>query len=106
MLLCGQVAVSGAFYLIHYLAIGRLLMCRLDSGINPLASKFELQHYFKVATPKIVVADALLVDNVRHALTEINASPLVVVIEDGSQAAAHGQPIVSPPDTHCCVCKR
>ncbi|KAL2212988.1 acetyl-CoA synthetase-like protein [Sarocladium strictum] len=62
-------------------------------GINPLATKFELEHYFKIATPKIVVTDGKLLDNVRHALNQLGVSPLVVVMDDGDLSAAHGQPI-------------
>ncbi|KAK0388943.1 hypothetical protein NLU13_2520 [Sarocladium strictum] len=62
-------------------------------GINPLATKFELEHYFKVATPKVVFTDGKLLDNVRHALNVLKVSPLVIMIDDGDLYSARGQPI-------------
>jgi hypothetical protein len=60
-----------------------------------LASKFELEHYFRVATPKIVVTDGKLLENVRYALNKLKVLPLVIVIDDGDLSFAGAHPIVS-----------
>ena len=43
-------------------------------GINWLASAYELQHYFSIARPKLIVVDPQFRDRVENAL---NASPKI-----------------------------
>ena len=64
------------------------------SGINPLATSFELIHYFEVACPKIVAVDASLLQNASQALEELSFAPKLIVIEDGTSASAQEIPIV------------
>ncbi|CAM1505010.1 Fc.00g106470.m01.CDS01 [Cosmosporella sp. VM-42] len=60
-------------------------------GINPLATSFELVHYFEVASPKIIAVDASLLQNVLEALWQLKFAPKVVVIEDSSNTEWHDQ---------------
>ncbi|KAH8176646.1 AMP-binding enzyme domain-containing protein [Sarocladium implicatum] len=69
-------------------------------GINPLASKYELEHYFKVAEPKIVATDGPLMDNVKHALEALKIKPSVLVLEHDSLFSPHGQPIYTRDFKH------
>ncbi|KAH7162097.1 acyl-CoA synthetases/AMP-acid ligases II [Dactylonectria estremocensis] len=62
-------------------------------GINPLATSFELVHYFEVASPKIVAVDGGLVQNVIEALKHLTFAPTVMVIDDASAATAQGYPL-------------
>lgn len=57
--------------------------CR-RSGVNPLATKFELEHYFKIAEPKVIAVDSVLLGNVKHAISKLQTSPEVIVIDDAS----------------------
>ena len=65
------------------------------SGINPLATSFELVHYFEVASPKIIAVDASLLQNVLEALWQLKFAPKVMVIEDSPSAEWHDQLVVS-----------
>ncbi|CAG9984183.1 unnamed protein product [Clonostachys byssicola] len=53
-------------------------------GINPLATSFELVHYFQVAQPKAVAVDARLLVNVQDACKQLSISPHIIVIDDGT----------------------
>ncbi|KAK7429087.1 hypothetical protein QQZ08_004302 [Neonectria magnoliae] len=66
-------------------------------GINPLATSFELVHYFGVASPKIVAVDESLLQNVLDAIIRLEFTPEVLVIEDASKTTVHGH-VVYPRD--------
>ncbi|CAG9947993.1 unnamed protein product [Clonostachys rosea f. rosea IK726] len=53
-----------------------------DSGINPLATSFELVHYFQIAQPKTVAVDAKLLGNVQDACKKLSISPHIIIIDD------------------------
>ncbi|KAF4985875.1 hypothetical protein FDECE_16256 [Fusarium decemcellulare] len=53
-------------------------------GINPLATSFELVHYFETALPKIVVVDASLLPKVTKAVKKLKYSPEILIIDDTS----------------------
>jgi 4-coumarate--CoA ligase len=52
----------------------------LCSGINPLATSFELEHYFQIARPSIIAVDASLLSNVQTAIKKLEISPSIIVI--------------------------
>ncbi|KAH7170017.1 acyl-CoA synthetases/AMP-acid ligases II [Dactylonectria macrodidyma] len=62
-------------------------------GINPLATSFELVHYFEVASPKIVAVEGSLVQNVLEALRHLTFKPAVMVIDDSSPATSQGHSV-------------
>ncbi|KAF4460124.1 acyl- synthetases AMP-acid ligases II [Fusarium albosuccineum] len=51
-------------------------------GINPLATSFELVHYFETALPKIVVVDASLLPKVTEAAKKLKYSPEILYPRD------------------------
>ncbi|KAF4982853.1 hypothetical protein FZEAL_1603 [Fusarium zealandicum] len=51
-------------------------------GINPLATSFELGHYFEVASPTITVVDASLLSKVTSGITKLKYPPKILIIED------------------------
>lgn len=57
------------------------------SAANPVATAFELQHYFEVAQPTIIAADTTQLEKVELALKtcDLRARPKIVLIDDGSQ---------------------
>ena len=69
------------------------------SGINPLATAYELQHYLSIATPAVIAVDAALLPRVEAALDALASSkqrrrPALVIIEDGHQHAIRHLPQV------------
>lgn len=63
--------------------------------MNPLATKFELEHYFKIAEPKVIVVDSVLLENVKHAISKLRVSPEVIVIDDAPGRLDTSQLVVS-----------
>lgn len=61
----------------------KCLLIRQDSGINPLATSFELVHYFQIAQPKAVAVDASLLRNVQDACKKLSTPPHIIIIDDG-----------------------
>ena len=56
------------------------------AGINPLATPYELVHYFGIARPSIIAVDAALLPKVQQALRDAPPAgimPRIIVIEDG-----------------------
>ncbi|KAF7564012.1 hypothetical protein G7046_g158 [Stylonectria norvegica] len=51
-------------------------------GINPLATSFELVHYFEVASPTIVAVETSLLPNVLEAMKSLKFNPKVIVLEE------------------------
>lgn len=88
---------GGCFWFVILISLASYTLTDIPrrSGINPLASKYELEHYFNVANPKIVAADGPLLANVEHALEKLQIKPLVMAMEDDSQASPRGPPVVS-----------
>lgn len=63
--------------------------------MNPLATSFELVHYFEVACPKIIAVDASLFQNVVEAMHHLSFSPKLIVIEDVPNTASQVNIFVS-----------
>lgn len=63
--------------------------------MNPSATKFELEHYFEVAKPKLIAVDAALVDNVLHAVRVLDIQPQVIIIDDSDGKLPSSQTVVS-----------
>lgn len=51
------------------------------SGVNPLATAFELEHYFQTAKPTIIATETGLLDNVERAMRALNIDSRVILIE-------------------------
>lgn len=62
--------------------------------MNPLATRFELVHYFRIARPIVVAVDVELLPNVIKATQELGSSPAIVVI-DHSPSASHCYAVAS-----------
>lgn len=65
-----------------------------NSGINPLATSFEVVHYFEVASPKIVAVDSSLVQNVLEAIKQVKFTPKIMVIDDTVNPPTHSHLMV------------
>jgi hypothetical protein len=63
-----------------------LTLPRAFSGINPLATSYELVHYFETAKPKLIAVDETMLSNVEEALKVIKLPfpPKVLVIQGHS----------------------
>lgn len=62
--------------------------------MNPSATKFELEHYFKIANPKIIAVDAKLLINVEHAVGALQIRPTIIVIDDAGGRPSASQTVV------------
>ena len=74
------------------------VVLRLDSSaINPLASSYELEHYFAIAEPNVIAVDRSQLNTVQTALERMknNPGPRLIVIDDGSAGSSSEQvPVV------------
>lgn len=63
-----------------------LTLLHVLSGINPLATSYELVHYFETAKPKLVAVDETMLGNVEEALKVIKLPipPKVLVLQGHS----------------------
>lgn len=61
------------------------------SGINPLATSYELVHYFETAKPKLIAVDDTLLGNVEEALkvVKLPTPPRVIILQGHSAQIAN-----------------
>jgi len=69
----------------------------ITSAINPLATAYELVHYFGISKPHIIAAEVKHLDTIRAALKlspGLQPAPMILLLDDGNVLRNEHIPLV------------